>query len=340
MRYLSALRTRFGHNVTHYSLERYELAHKRWRIFALAMLALLFVYLQMQPTVSVDPAHIAKVTVNLNPNQDTTLTKRLESAILNPNARGILLAIEEGIFDGPNFAQVESLNRLLAQAKMRKPVAAFIYGYAHGNNYVIASNAQYIVSQETASIGGLSVSTLQFDSSDLMQRLGVKVVEQGFGRYKTKPDKNDPNYAGFMEHRSKILEDLHSWMVAQVAKNRKLSPERVGKIMDGQWYLGTKAIQLGLCDALGDEKFATQWLQKQVPYDRTQQLLRVEDYSQAQPTGSTSYKDMLSNLWGYQKMQAWYTKVNSSIQTELSTWLQRWMLQLFISQTAAVDYHL
>lgn len=324
MDYLKYIQSFFGYDVSRYSLEQYQLWHRRWQV--LGILSLVYVVYLLNSAPVIEPVdHIAKVVVNLNPVAGDYVESQLKRAASDKHAKAVVLYVQEGIYDGNSFATVEALGNYVAKLKKTMPVVSFIYGYAHANSYVLATNADYIVSQETASLGGLSATSVQYDASELMKRLGVEVVEQGFGDYKTMPKKTDPNYGKFVAHRAKILETLHKWMLDTVTRNRRLGPEQFVQIMDGQWYLGKRALSIGLCDSLGDIDTATDWLNTKLKRGKANKLV-VKDYSMDPKASETSYPqfgmqaNLLSKLFGFAEVyfQKWlHTYVHALVSNSL-----------------------
>ena len=148
--------------------------------------------------------------------------------------------------------EIETAINLIKSVRGKKPIVSFIYGHALGGNYVLATQSDYIVAQRTATLGGLSIAVSSFDPKPLLSRLGVEIVTKGYGDLKVMPDKNDKNYAAFMQHRNKIYENLFLWMAGTVKANRGLNKEQFEAIAQGQWYLGERALTYHLCDATGD----------------------------------------------------------------------------------------
>ena len=206
--------------------------------------------------------HFAKIHINMSPANNQAWLSALEQAAFDRNCRGILLVFDQAIGDGNAIGHTEQALQLVEHAKAYKPVVSYLYGYTLGSNYVLASAAHYVVAQETASIAGIGMRTAKFDYRKLMDQIGVRRENHGFGSLKTEPDPSDPNYQAFKAHREGITSQLQAWLLAVVAKNRKLSTREVQAIDNGQWYLGLRAKQHGLCDTLGDAIDATQWLQK------------------------------------------------------------------------------
>ncbi|GEM_PF-2812976 len=326
MDYLNRFTQFFAYRSEHYTLEQYRLWHRRWQVIGgLSLLFLLYVIFVPSAAKPVKN-HFAKVVVNLNPASQIVANEQLLRAISTDAAKGIVLFIEEGIYDGHNFATVEALGHLIKQARQIKPVVAFIYGYAHGNNYVIATGAEHIVSQETASIGGLSMTSVHYDASELMKRVGIEVVEQGFGDYKTKPKKDSPNYKKFVAHRTKILESLHKWMVEKVMSNRGFKPEQVSRIIDGQWYLGKRAMGLGLVDQVGDLQVAVGWLRAKLHHESEVDSWQLNNYGDADSSMDSSGYSMFENIWKGQMLSRFYVNMERYLQKQVqSIFAAAWM---------------
>ena len=280
MNIINSLQSFFGSQVDNYALSVYESYYKRWRIAGLVFLALAFLVYASQPPAdnSTFQDHIAKIHLDLNPSVNQSWVNQLDYAVDHPHVKGVLLFVDQSIMDSSDFAETESALHALYRAKKIKPIASFIYGYAHGNSYVLASATDQVVAQETASIGGISVISSKFDMSELMQALGVKVINKGFGDYKIEPEKTDPNYDKFIKHRQNIYKQMHQWMLDNIEHHRHLDSKQLQNIEDGQWYTGGRAKKIGLCDQVGDIEIAENWLRSHA-MTNNQADLPVVDYS-------------------------------------------------------------
>jgi protease-4 len=103
----------------------------------------------------------------------------------------------------------------------------------------------------TGSIGVIA-SYLQF--SDLLDEHGVTYERMVAGRYKDMgtpfKDLSDTERLIFQQ----TLDQIHTEFIEGVAENRNMSVSEVRKLATGQVYLGIKAIELGLVDAIGGTK--------------------------------------------------------------------------------------
>jgi protease-4 len=171
--------------------------------------------------------------------------------------------------------EVESAIGAIARIKGVKPVVSFVYGYALGGNYVLASETDHIVAQQTSTLGGLSIAVSSFDPKPLLGRIGVDIITKGYGDLKVMPEKGAKNYEAYVSHRNSIYESLYKWMLGRVQENRRLSPQSMDKIRKGEWYLGQRAKKYGLCDSTGDFISAVDVVKRKVAISD----LKVIDYS-------------------------------------------------------------
>ncbi len=313
-------------DLSQYSLAAHEAHYKRWRMIGIGLLVISFVlYLNSGSAKNTTvQSHIARIRVDLSPSASQNWLTQIQHASIDDNVKGILLFIDQSIMDSSDFAQTESALHTLAQVRNSKPVASFIYGYAHGNSYVIASATDQIVAQETASIGGISVVSSRFDMSELMEAVGVQVVNKGFGDYKIEPSKSDPNYQKFITHRKSIYQQMHQWMLDNINDGRHLSKDQMDSIKDGQWYTGIRAKTLGLCDSAGDIGLAENWVREHAVGGSDPSLV-VVDYSN--PTTEAELGLSSASYWtGFSQgqLKRFFSRF---IQDQLLTALESWRLE-------------
>ncbi len=283
-RLISSYRT-FRTDFTLTGFERYYRIVRYFGIgFALISLGAYFYGTSGQSHLSSD--HIARVNIGHVANYQASWLSTLDAALSNSRARGIILVIDQAVSSGSDLYEIEQAISHIRRVKsasgapgtdQSKPVVSFVYGYALGGSYVLASQTDYIVAQRTATLGGLSISVSTFDPKPLLSRIGVDIVTKGFGDLKVMPDKNDPNYQAYMKHRNGVYKSLYQWMVATVKENRSLSDADLQRVSQGEWYLGERAQQYGLCDDTGDLTLAVDKMIKSHP---NLEGLSIVDYGQ------------------------------------------------------------
>ena len=235
--------------------------------------------------------HIARVDIGQAAGGNEDWLRDLNLALTNPRAKAVVLVIDQAVSSGGDLYPVEQAISQIRRSKSQlgkdgnakvRPIVSFIYGYALGGSYVLASQTDFIVAQKTATLGGLSVSVSSFDPKPLLTRIGVDIITKGFGDLKVQPDPKDKNYTAYMRHRTSVYESLYRWMVATVQQNRSLSKSDLAMVSRGEWYLGDRAKQYGLCDATGD---FTLTVEKVRSADPMLENLVVLDYSHSDSLG-------------------------------------------------------
>ena len=236
-----------------YSLDAYQRYY--FYVKCTGVLTLLLAAIAYLATSKPDPfqyePHIARIDVS-NDATGAEWPRALGVALNNTHAKGVLLVIDQAVSSGSDLFSVESAISQIKHQANKKPVLSFIYGYALGGSYVLATQTDYIVAQKTATLGGLSIAVSSFDPKPLLEKIGVEIITKGYGDLKVMPDKKDKNYQAFMEHRNHIYVGLYEWMADTVKHNRGLSSNDFENIAQGQWYLGVRALDYKLCDATGD----------------------------------------------------------------------------------------
>jgi len=177
----------------------------------------------------------------------------IQHAAANPDVSGILLRMDTPggmMLGGPEIADAVSA------ARASKPVVAHAGGLCCSLGYMIASQANEIVSNRSAIVGSIGVISSVTDYSKLLENLGIK-----FEYFTNKEAK----FKGAGAIGTSLTDDQRSQLQSQVDsafgvfKTVVLSarPQVKLEAMQGQTFRGSEAKTLGLVDRIGDESFAT-----------------------------------------------------------------------------------
>src|SRR3990172_7481662 len=153
---------------------------------------------------------------------------------------------------GGSAPVADSIYRSLRHLTARKPTLAFIRGSGLSGGYLIACGASKVVALPTALVGSIGVILIRPVVSELMERLGVKVVVTKEGRLK---DMFQPFREPTAEEQAKVQAltgEIYQWFVNAVAVSRRLDPELVRGYATGEMFSAPKAKEMGLIDELGD----------------------------------------------------------------------------------------
>jgi protease-4 len=96
-----------------------------------------------------------------------------------------------------------------------------------------------------------------------MKTLGVKVEETRSGDLKAVPNPFIPTDEKARALTQEMVQEAKVWFVDLVAQRRKLDPNSIPGLTEGRIYSGRQAVDLKLVDAIGDERAAKAWLEKE-----------------------------------------------------------------------------
>jgi protease IV len=156
--------------------------------------------------------------------------------------------------DSPGGAATASDNMYAALARLaeKKPLVAAIRGTGASGSYLAAIAAKRIVASPTSVVGSIGVITAAPRLPRLLDRIGVSVSEHTAGRLKGMgaPWREETEPEALKEQQ--LVDDIYEVFVERVATARGMDNERVRELATGEVWLGTKAMELGLVDEIGD----------------------------------------------------------------------------------------
>jgi len=170
---------------------------------------------------------------------------------------------------GGTTAGAEQLFKALRALSEKKPTAVVVDGLAASGGYIAALSSDYIVAQDTSLVGSIGVLFQYPNFGDALKTLGVKVEEVKSAPLKAAPNGFEPTSPEARAALEAIVMDSFAWFKGLVQERRKLDDDALARVSDGRVFTGRQALGLKLVDALGDEKTAVAWLEKEkhVPAD-------------------------------------------------------------------------
>jgi serine protease SohB len=168
------------------------------------------------------------------------------------NARAVAL-----IINSPGGSPVQShliYRRIRALAEEKKlPVIAFVEDVGASGGYMVACAAQEIVCDVSSIVGSIGVVGGSFGFPKLMERLGIERRLYTAGEHKASLDPFLPEDPDDVERLKALQNEIHQGFIELVKESRGgrlKGPEKT--LFSGEYWSGTKAIELGLADAIGD----------------------------------------------------------------------------------------
>lgn len=135
--------------------------------------------------------------------------------------------------------------------KVKKVVASFGSMAASGG-YYLACSCDLIMSSPGTATGSIGVIMKLANLEQLAKKLGMDFYSLKAGALKDLGSPFRPLTPQEKEVLQGLLNNLHEQFIRDVARNRKLSLDKVRGLADGRVFTGEEAKQYGLVDALGN----------------------------------------------------------------------------------------
>jgi signal peptide peptidase SppA len=181
-----------------------------------------------------------------------SMARPLERAFNMRNARAVALVV-----NSPGGSPVQShliyrRIRQLAEEKQR-PVIAFVEDVGASGGYMVACAADEIICDVSSIVGSIGVVGGSFGFPKLMERLGVERRLYTAGEHKASLDPFLPENPDDVARLKALQSEIHQGFIDLVKQSRGVrlkGPEKT--LFSGEYWSGTKAIELGLADGIGD----------------------------------------------------------------------------------------
>ena len=247
-----------------------------WRVSAIAivLLAVVGAAVALVPGSRLMPtgAYIARVKVQglIRNNQD-----RVEALdrLGKSRARAVIVHLDS---PGGTTAGSEQLYDSLRALQAKKPMVVVVDGLAASGAYIAALSSEHIIAQDTSLVGSIGVLFQYPNFAEVLKTIGIKVEEIKSTPLKAAPSAFEPASAAARAAIESIVLDSYGWFKDLVKDRRRLDDGELAKVADGRVFTGRQAVGLKMVDALGNEKTALAWLEKE---KKVPAGIPVRDYS-------------------------------------------------------------
>jgi protease-4 len=265
-----------------------------WRVLAiLAAVAAIFIALSFNketaPLIGFRP-QIARVDISgfiSTSRERSELLKKLKD---DDNVRAVLVHIDS---PGGSTSGGEALYEDLRALAKKKPVAAVFGTAATSAAYLAGIATDYIVARGNTITGSVGVIFQWAQISSLLDKIGVKVEEVRSGPLKANPSLFEPADEQAKQLTQDLVHEAEGWFSGLVAERRPAVQPTMAEIRTGRIYTGRQALNIGLIDAIGDEKTAIAWFEQKrgVPKDLT-----VVDWKPESSEGSRFWRAAVTHI--------------------------------------------
>jgi protease-4 len=178
-----------------------------------------------------------------------TIIKQLDAFKEDSNIKAVVLRINSpGGAVGPS----QEILREVEKFRRKKKVVASLGTLAASGGYYIACGADLIMANKGTATGSIGV-IMQFTNIEaLSKKLGLDFYTLKSGRFKDVGSPFRPMTPEEREYMQHLLDNIYQQFLSDVARNRKISLERLRPLAEGKIYTGEEAKQIGLVDEFGD----------------------------------------------------------------------------------------
>lgn len=180
------------------------------------------------------------------------LKAQLDRAEQNPHIKAVVLRVNSG---GGTATAGEEMAEYLRE--FSKPVVVSSASINASAAYEISSQADYIFTAKTTSIGAIGTVMQVTDLSGLMEKLGISVdniasADSKDSSYGTRPLTEEER-----AYYQAMVDQINESFIETVAQGRGMDVEAVRALATGLTFTGIDAVENGLADELGTLEDAT-----------------------------------------------------------------------------------
>jgi protease IV len=177
---------------------------------------------------------------------------------------------------GGTTAGSQQLYDSLRALQTMKPMVVVVDGLAASGAYIAALSCDHIIAHDTSLVGSIGVLFEYPNFTDALKTLGIKMESIKSSPLKAAPNGFEPTSPAARAAVEAIVLDSYAWFKDLVKTRRHMDDTQLAAVDDGRVFTGRQGVPLKLVDALGNEKTALAWLEKEkhVPAH-----IPVHDYS-------------------------------------------------------------
>lgn len=202
-----------------------------------------------------------------------TIVLALRQAIADKKVKAIILRVVSG--GGSAVASDMIAQQVVAAKAAGKKVIVSMGQYAASGGYYVSCYADKIVAAPLTFTGSIGVIAGKLNMRQTMGKVGVTFDSV---QSSSNADMYDAMTGYNAENREKLeawVDDLYEKFKGHVAAGRKMSDEQVEALAKGRVWMGTKALQLGLVDVLGNLETAIQITKTELGLKENEQITLV-----------------------------------------------------------------
>ena len=181
----------------------------------------------------------------------SAVASSLEKAFSYKDAPAVALSINSPGGSPVQSRMIFSRIRQLAHEK-NKQVLVFVEDVAASGGYMLALAGDEIIADPTSVVGSIGVVSGGFGFPELMKKIGVERRVYTAGENKAILDPFKPEKESDIEYLKTLQLEIHQVFIDMVKERRGTKLKDNPDLFSGLFWTGTKGLELGLIDGLGD----------------------------------------------------------------------------------------
>ncbi len=229
-----------------------------WRLLAVAGFALAIFLAVREGGVLPSEEHVARVPIEGIIVDDADFIGMLDQIAADSSVQAVIADISS---PGGTFTGGEAVFAALRRIAENKPVVTVMGGLATSGAYMAALGTDRIYAGYGTITGSVGVIMQSADVTGLMDMIGVKPEVLKSGELKATPNPMEALSPPARAQLQAVIDELHLRFMEMVAERRGMTVDEVRlRTGDGRIMTGSRAVEAGLVDAIGDINTARGWL--------------------------------------------------------------------------------
>lgn len=243
-----------------------------------------------------------------------TMVDALQDIRENENIKALIIRVNS---PGGQAWIADQMVREIEKVKEQMPVIVSMSDVAASAGYMVACLGDTVFAQPNTITGSIGVFGLTFNAAQLLEdKMGIRTYHINTAEHADMgyPDRSLDAYE--RQVLQNAVDRYYGQFIDLVAEERDLSRAYVDSIGQGRVWSGSRALQLGLVDALGGMKEAEEAARSMAGLDSGS--YRLKDY----PEYEDPIEQLISDLTQARTPSAW-TQLDPAI-SQAAAWYAKW----------------
>ena len=204
--------------------------------------------------------HVARLTISGLITGSRETQRLIEDIAKSKDVAAVIVAVDS---PGGTTAGSEALHEQIRALAGKKPVVAVVDRVAASGGYIAALGADRIFARGNAVVGSIGVIAQFPNLTKLLDTLGVQMESVRSTPLKAMPSGLEPTTPESRRVLEATVRESYDWFRALVKQRRGLEDKELEAVSDGRIFSGRQGLPLKLIDAIGSEREALAWLEKE-----------------------------------------------------------------------------